>query len=115
MKYQKTKYLINKKEDTKMINKKLSANVGMSYLQVELKVNSEGVPYLKAYNQLNEAVIGVWVNPKIDLRKVFNGKITNNTYTILGFYKVSKEKDNPEKDFIFINYISKVYEDKKPN
>jgi hypothetical protein len=95
-----------------MINKKLSANVGMSYLKVELKVNNEGTPYLKAFNQLGEAIIGVWVNPKIDLKKSFAGKTANNTYSILGFYKVSKEKDNPEKDFIFVNYISKVYENK---
>lgn len=95
-----------------MINKKLSANVGMSYLKVELKVNNDGVPYLKAFNQLGEAVIGVWVNPKIDLKKSFSGKTANTTYSILGFYKVSKEKDNPEKDFIFLNYISKVYENK---
>ena len=98
-----------------MINKKLCAKVGMSYLQVELKVNNEGTPYLKAFNQLGEAIIGVWVNPKIDLKKVFSGKKANTTYSILGFYKVNKEKDNPEKDFIFVNYISKVYEDKTPN
>ena len=95
-----------------MINKKLCAKVGMSYLQVELKVNNDGTPYLKAFNQLGEATIGVWVNPKIDLKKSFGGKTANTTYSILGFYKVSKEKDNPEKDFIFINYISKVYESK---
>lgn len=98
-----------------MIDKKLSAKVGMSYLKVELKVNNDGTPYLKAFNQLGEATIGVWVNPKIDLKKSFSGKISNNTYSILGFYTVSKEKDNPEKDFIFINYISKIYEDKSQN
>ena len=95
-----------------MINKELLAKVGMSYLKVVLRVSKEGNIYLKAFNQLNEPNIGVWVSPKIDLKKVFSGKTANNTYSILGFYKVSKEKDNPEKDIIFINYISKVYEDK---
>ena len=95
-----------------MINKELLANVGMSYLKVVFRVSNEGNPYLKAFNQLNEPNIGVWVNPKIDLKKVFSGKTANNTYSILGYYKVSKEKDNPEKDIIFINYISKVYEHK---
>lgn len=98
-----------------MINKKFSVNVGMSYLKVALKVNNDGTPYLKAFNQLGEAIIGVWVNPKIDLKKLFSGKTANSTYSILGFYKVSKEKDDAEKDFIFINFISKVYEDKSPN
>ena len=93
-----------------MINKELLANVGMSYLKVVLRVSKEGNPYLKAFNQLNEPDIGVWVNPKIDLKKLFSGKNANTTYSILGFYKVSKEKDNPEKDIIFINYISKVYD-----
>lgn len=93
-----------------MINKELLANVGMSYLKVVLRISKEGNIYLKAFNQLNKPNIGVWVNPKIDLKEVFSGKNANDTYTILGFYKVSKEKDNPEKDFIFINYISKVYE-----
>ena len=93
-----------------MIDKKLCANVGMSYLKVVLRVSKEGVPYLKAFNQLNEPKIGVWVNPKIDLKELFSGKNANKTYSILGFYKVSKEKDNPEKDIIFINYISKVYD-----
>src|SRR5690554_4273366 len=95
-----------------MIDKKMCANVGMSYLKVVLRVSKEGNPYLKAFNQLNEPDIGVWINPKIDLKKVFSGKNANTTYSILGFYKVAKEKDNPEKDIIFINYISKVYEDK---
>ena len=93
-----------------MINKELLANVGMSYLKVVFRVSKEGNPYLKAFNQLNEPNIGVWVSPKIDLKNVFSGKAANKTYSILGFYKVSKEKDNPEKDIIFINYISKVYE-----
>ena len=95
-----------------MINKELLARVGMSYLKVVFRVSKEGNPYLKAFNQLNEPNIGVWVSPKIDLKNVFSGKTTNKTYSILGFYKVIKEKDNPEKDFIIINYISKVYEDK---
>ena len=98
-----------------MIDKKLSAKVGMSYLKVELKVNNAGVPYFKAFNQLGEATIGVWVNPKIDLKQLCYGKIANSPYSILGFYTVSKEKENPEKDFIFINYISKIYEDKSQN
>ena len=93
-----------------MINKELLAKVGMSYLKVVFRVSKEGNPYLKAFNQLNEPNIGVWVSPKIDLKKVFSGKTANNTYSILGFYKVSKERDNPEKDFIIINYISKVYD-----
>ena len=93
-----------------MINKELLANVGMSYLKVVFRVSKEGSPYLKAFNQLNEPEIGVWVNPKVDLKKLFSGKSANTTYSILGFYKVIKEKDNPEKDFIIINYISKVYE-----
>ena len=93
-----------------MIDKKLLANVGMSYLKVVFRVSKEGNPYLKAFNQLNEPDIGVWVNPKIDLKKLFSGKTANKTYSILGFYKVIKEKDNPEKDFIIINYISKVYD-----
>jgi hypothetical protein len=93
-----------------MINKELCANVGMSYLKVVFRVSKEGSPYLKAFNQLNEPEIGVWVNPKVDLKKLFSGKAANKTYSILGFYKVSKEKDNPEKDIIFINYISKVYD-----
>ena len=93
-----------------MINKELLANVGMSYLKVVFRVSKEGSPYLKAFNQLNEPEIGVWVNPKVDLKKLFSGKAANKTYSILGFYKVSKEKDNPEKDIIFINYISKVYD-----
>ena len=95
-----------------MINKELLANVGMSYLKVVLRISKEGSPYLKAFNQLNEPNIGVWVSPKVDLVGWFRDKTANKTYSILGFYKVSKEKDNPEKDFIIINYISKVYEDK---
>ena len=95
-----------------MINKELCAKVGMSYLKVVLRVSKDGNPYLKAFNQLDEPKIGVWVNPNIDLKKVFSGKNANRTYSILGYYKVSKEKDNPDKDFIFINYISKVYEEK---
>jgi len=95
-----------------MINKELCAKVGMSYLKVVFRVSKDGNPYLKAFNQLNEPNIGVWVSPKIDLKNVFSGKTANKTYSILGFYKVSKEKDNPNKDFIFINYISKVYEEK---
>lgn len=95
-----------------MIDKKLLANVGMSYLKVVFRVSKEGNPYLKAFNQLNEPEIGVWVSPKVDLKELFHGKTVNKTYSILGFYKVNKEKDNPEKDFIFINYISKVYEHK---
>ena len=91
-----------------MINKELLAKVGMSYLKVVLRVSKDGNPYLKAFNQLDEPKISVWVNPNIDLKKVFSGKNANTTYSILGFYKVSKEKDNPEKDIIFINYISKV-------
>ena len=93
-----------------MINKELLANVGMSYLKVVFRVSKEGTPYLKAFNQLNEPNIGVWVSPKVDLKKLFSGKTANKNYSILGFYKVSKEKDNPEKDIIFINYISKVYD-----
>lgn len=93
-----------------MINKALKVKVGMSFLKVLFRVSKEGKPYLKAYNQLGEAVIGVWVNPKIDLKELFAGKPDNRTYSILGFYRVSKEKDNAEKDFIFINYIDKVYE-----
>ena len=93
-----------------MINKELLARVGMSYLKVVFRVSKEGNPYLKAFNQLNEPNIGVWVSPKIDLKNVFSGKTANKTYSILGFYKVSKEKENPEKDIIFINYISKVYD-----
>lgn len=93
-----------------MINKELLANVGMSYLKVVFRVSKEGSPYLKAFNQLNEPNIGVWVSPKVDLKALFHGKTVNKTYSILGFYKVSKEKDNPEKDIIFINYISKVYD-----
>lgn len=95
-----------------MINKELCANVGMSYLKVVFRVSKEGNLYLKAFNQLNEPNIGIWVSPKVDLKKLFSGKTANKTYSILGFYKVSKEKDNPEKDFIFINYISNVYEHK---
>lgn len=95
-----------------MINQKMCANVGMSYLKVVFRVSKGGLPYLKAFNQLNEPEIGVWVNPKIDLKKLFSGKTANNTYSILGFYRVIKEKDNPEKDFIIINYISKVYDHK---
>lgn len=95
-----------------MYDKSLSANVGMSYLKVVLKVTNEGKPYLKAFNQNDEATIGVWVSPKLDLKKIFKGKKVNNTYSILGFYRVSKEKENNEKDFILINYISRVYEDK---
>jgi len=93
-----------------MIDKKMCANVGMSYLKVVLRVSKEGNPYLKAFNQLNEPDIGVWVSPKVDLKNLFSGKTANKTYSILGYYKVSKEKDNPEKDIIFINYISKVYD-----
>ena len=95
-----------------MINKELLARVGMSYLKVVFRVSKEGNIYLKAFNQLDEPKIGVWVNPKIDLKKLFSGKSANTTYSILGFYKVIKEKDNPNKDFIIINYISKVYEEK---
>ena len=95
-----------------MINKELLANVGMSYLKVVFKISEGGRPYFKAFNQLNEPEIGVWVNPKIDLKKLFSSKNANTTYSILGFYKVIKEQDNPEKDFIIINYISKVYEHK---
>ncbi len=95
-----------------MINKELLANVGMSYLKVVFRVSKGGLPYLKAFNQLKEPEIGVWVNPKIDLKELFSGKTANKTYSILGFYKVIKEKDNPNKDFICINYISKVYEEK---
>ena len=87
-----------------MINKELCANVGMSYLKVVFRVSNGGYPYLKAFNQLNEPEIGVWVSPKVDLKKLFSGKNANKTYSILGFYKVSKEKDNPEKDFIIINF-----------
>jgi hypothetical protein len=94
------------------IDKKLSAKVGMSYLKVKLKVNNDGVPYLKAFNQLGEATIGVWVNPKVDLKNLFKGKKVNSTYSILGFYKVGMDKENNDKDFILINYISKVYDDK---
>lgn len=93
-----------------MINKELLANVGMSYLKVVFRVSKEGNPYLKAFNQLNEPDIGVWVSPKVDLKQLFSGKTANKTYSILGFYKVIKEKDNTEKDFIIINYISKVYD-----
>lgn len=93
-----------------MINKELLANVGMSYLKVVFRVSKGGRPYLEAFNQLNEPEIGVWVSPKVDLEKLFYGKDSNKTYSILGFYKVTKEKDNPEKDFIIINYISKVYD-----
>lgn len=95
-----------------MIDKKLCANVGMSYLKVILRVSKEGNLYLSAFNLLNEPNIRVWISPKIDLKEVFSGKNANRTYSILGFYKVSKEKDNPDKDFIFINYINKVYEEK---
>lgn len=95
-----------------MIDKKLLANVGMSYLKVVFKLTNGGLPYLKAFNQLNEPDIGVWVSHKVDLKKFFSSKSANKTYSILGFYKVIKEKDNPDKDFIIINYISKVYEDK---
>lgn len=93
-----------------MINKELCVNVGMSYLKVVFRVSNGGFPYLKAFNQLNEPEIGVWVSPKVDLKKLFSSKDANKTYSILGFYKVIKEKDNPEKDFIIINYISKVYD-----
>ena len=93
-----------------MINKELLANVGMSYLKVVFRVSKGGLPYLKAFNQLNEPDIGVWVSPKVELKNLFSGKTANKTYSILGFYKVIKERDNPEKDFIIINYISKVYD-----
>jgi hypothetical protein len=93
-----------------MINKELLANVGMSYLKVVFRVSKEGNPYLKAFNQLNEPKIGVWVSPKVDLKNLFSSKAANKTYSILGYYKVIKEQDNPEKDFIIINYISKVYD-----
>jgi hypothetical protein len=93
-----------------MINKELCANVGMSYLKVVFRVSNGGYPYLKAFNQLDKPDIGVWVSPKVDLKELFSSKTANKTYSILGFYKVIKEKDNPEKDFIIINYISKVYD-----
>ena len=93
-----------------MINKELLANVGMSYLKVVFRVSKDGNPYLKAFNQLDEPKIGVWISPKVDLKTLFSGKTANKTYSILGFYKVTKEKDNPEKDFIIINYINKVYD-----
>lgn len=95
-----------------MINKALSVKVGMSYLKVMLRVH-DGTPYLKAFNQEDEAKIGVWCNSKVDLKKIFSGKTANKTYSILGFYNVTKEKENPETDFVFINYISRVYEDKQ--
>ena len=62
-----------------MINKELLANVGMSYLKVVFRVSKEGNPYLKAFNQLNEPDIGVWVNPKIDLKKLFSGFQSSKT------------------------------------
>ena len=41
-----------------MINKELLANVGMSYLKVVFRVSKEGNPYLKAFNQLMNLILG---------------------------------------------------------